>query len=286
MVRLLLRTPRVILVTMSRVTLKKSRPAYRFPLHRRMSWSAFEKIPRQPGWKYEYIDGKAHITAAHTVVSFLLNLEPRDCVNRCGIRNLMESDRDVLLPPFLDAFRQTPEYAGYSARAFKRSALRYIAGFFGDVRGRWSPVSVVIENKKRIVAAAMIKRGQTLPLLDCIFVSPKYGRNGLATLMTNHVVNNLLEKGETKLVSYALLANDASLAWHRHFGFQEVPDLWVASSRWHAFAQQLDLHQQANDLAEGELAELVERTALWKAEMDRLTELEKREFWAAHPQFD
>jgi N-acetylglutamate synthase-like GNAT family acetyltransferase len=251
-----------------------------------MSFAAFEKIPRQPGWKYEYHGGKAHITAAHTVVSFLLDLAPRECADRPGIRKLTEADRDALLPPFLDAFRQTPEYAGYPARVFKRSALRYIAGFFGNVRGQWAPVSVVIENKKRIVGAALIKRGQTLHLLDCIFVSPKHGRNGLATLMTNHVVNDLLEKGETKLVSYALLANDASLAWHRHFGFQEVPDLWVASSRWQAYAQQVDLHTQAKDLADRELDEVTERAAFWKAEADRLTQLEKCDFWAAHPQFD
>lgn len=271
---------------MSRASLKKSKPAFQLPLHRRISFAAFERIPRQPGWKYEYIDGKAHITAAHTVVSFVFDLALREGVNHPVIRRLTEADRDALLLPFLDAFQQTPEYAGYPAPVFKRSALRYIAGFFADVRGQWSPVSVVIEDKKRIVGAALIKHGQTLPLLDCIFVSPKYGRNGLATLMTNHVVNNLLEKGETKLVSYALLANDVSLAWHRHFGFQEVPDLWVASSRWQAYAQQLDLHAQAKDLTDRELEELIERTAFWKAEQDRLKQLEKCDFWAAHPQFD
>src|SRR5437879_390620 len=84
----------------------------RLPLHRRLSFAAFEKIPRQPGWKDEYYGGKAHITPAHTVVSFLLHLAPRESVDRPGIRNLAESDRDALLQPFLDSFRQTPEYAG------------------------------------------------------------------------------------------------------------------------------------------------------------------------------
>jgi len=271
---------------MSRATLKKSRPAFRLPLHRRMSWAAFERISRQPGWKYEYIDGKAHITPAHTVVSFLLDLAPRECKGPPGIRSLIEADQDALLPPFLDAFHQTPEYAGYRARAFKKSALRYLRGFFGNVRGQRSPLSVVIEKKGQIIAAALIKRGQRFPLLDSLFVCSRYRRDGLATSMVNRVVNSLLEQGEAKLVSYALLANDLSLAWHHHFGFQEVPDLWVASDRWHAYAHQLDVHQQANDLADRDLAELAERTAFWRAEVDRLRELEKRNFWAAHPQFD
>jgi N-acetylglutamate synthase-like GNAT family acetyltransferase len=269
-----------------RAALKNAKAELARPLHRRMSFADFKRIPRQPGWKHEYYGGKAHIAPAHTMVSFLLDLAARESVDRPGIRAVTEADADALLQPFLDAFRQTPEYAGYRAEVFRKSAVRYIAGFFGNVRGQWSPASLVMENKNRIIATALIKRGQTLPRLDCLFVCPAQARKGLATRMANHVVNRLLEQGETKLLSYALLANDASLAWHHHFGFQEVPDLWVASSRWHAYAHQLDLHRQADDLTDGELAELAERTAIWRAEVDRLTELEKRDFWAAHPQFD
>jgi N-acetylglutamate synthase-like GNAT family acetyltransferase len=256
------------------------------PLHRRMSFTDFERMPRQPGWKHEYYAGKAHITPCHTMVSFLLDLTRRKSVDHPGIRTVTEADADALLQPFLDAFRETPEYAGYPAKVFKKSAVKYIAGFFGNARGQRSHQSLVIENKGRIIAAALVKRGQTLPLLDCLFVCPAHSRKGLATLMVNRVVNGLLEQNETKLLSYALLANDASLAWHHHFGFQEVPDLWVASSRWHAYAHQLNMHRQTEDLADSELAELAERTAFWRAEVDRLTELEKRDFWAAHPQFD
>ena len=93
--------------------------------------------------------------------------------------------------------------------------------------------------------------------------------------------------GKKALAEVATIAQpDTSLAWHRHFGFQEVPNLWVATSRWHAYAHQLDLHRQADDLTDSELAELAERMEFWRAEVDRLTELEKRDFWEAHPQFD
>jgi N-acetylglutamate synthase-like GNAT family acetyltransferase len=220
------------------------------------------------------------------MVSFLLDLAPRESVGCLGLRSVTEADADTLLPPFLAAFRETPEYAGYPAKIFKSSAARYIAGFFGKVRGQWSPVSVVIENNSQIIAAALIKRGRTLPLLDCLFVTPAHARRGLATAMVDRVVSQLLQQGEAKLLSYALLANEASIAWHRQFGFQEVPDLLVASRRRHAYAQQLEVHQQAHDLTSSELAELAERTAFWRKEVDRLTELEKRDFWAAHPQFD
>ena len=256
------------------------------PVHRRMSFAAFERIPRRPGWKHEYYDGQAHITPSHTTVSFLLALAPREAESPSGIRSITPADADALLPPFLEAFRETPEYAGYRATVFKNSAKKYIAGFFGKVRGQWSPISSAVENKGEIIAAALIKRGRALPLLDCLFVCPGHTRKGLATVLVNHVVNQLRERGETQLLSYVLLANEPSLAWHHRFGFHEVPDLWVATSRWHAYAHQLEIHQELKDLSEAELAELAERTAHGRAEKDRLTELEKRDFWAAHPQFD
>jgi len=274
------------------------------PLHRRMSFAAFERIPRRPGWKHEYYGGQAHITPSHTTVSFLLDLSPApsshplppgeregvrgpcETQNLQGIRSVTPADADALLQPFLDAFREAPEYAGYRAQVFKNSARKYLAGFFGKVRGQWSPVSLVAENDGAIIAAALVKRGRTLPLLDCLFVHPTYTRKGLATGLIGHVVNRLRELNETQLLSYVLLANEPSLAWHHHFGFREVPDLWVATSRWHAYAHQLERHKDRKELPEAELANLAERAAFWQAEVDRLTQLEKRDFWAAHPQFD
>jgi GNAT superfamily N-acetyltransferase len=269
---------------MPRTTLKKTELMR--PVHRRMSFAAFERIRRRPGWKHEYYGGQAHITPSHTTVSFLLDLAPREAESPPGIRSITPADADVLLPPFLDAFRETPEYAGYRTTVFKNSAKKYIAGFFGKVRGQWSPMSVVMENEDEIIAAALIKRGRTLPLLDCLFVCPGHTRKGLATRLVSHVVNRLRDHGETRLLSYVLLANEPSLAWHHHFGFHEVPDLWVATSRWQAFAHQLERHQALKDLPDPELAKLAEQTAFCRREVDRLTELEKRDFWAAHPQFD
>src|SRR5438874_11703481 len=141
MSRLPLLARQAILMTMPRATLKKAKGklatahsgARLQPLHRRMSFADFERIPRQPGWKHEYYGGKAHITPSHTMVSFLLDLTPRQPVDHPGIRPVTEADADALLQPFLDAFRQTPEYVEYSAEVFKKSAVKYIAGFFGNV---------------------------------------------------------------------------------------------------------------------------------------------------------
>src|SRR5437660_9810126 len=174
-------------MTMPQAKPRKSGLDYPRPLHRRMSFAAFKQIPRQPGWKQEQYGCKAHIEPANTSVSFLLDLAARESVTP-GILAVTEADADALLQPFLDAFRQTPEYVESSAELFKKSAVKYIAGFFGNVRGQWSPASVVMENKNRIIAAALIKRGQTLPRLDCLFVRPAQARKGLATRMANHVV--------------------------------------------------------------------------------------------------
>jgi len=249
-------------------------------IHRKMSFAAFERLPHRLGWKHEYYGGKAHIRPAHLSVTFVLDLTPRTGRRRAGMRPVAPDDARALEKPFLAAFAQAPEYVGYSAREFRRKATEYIAGFFGEVRGEWSPASVVAEVGREIIGAALVKRREQGPLLDCVFVHPWYGRQGWATALVTRAVRALLAEAASKLQSQVHLANEASLAWHQRFGFREVPDFWVASYRARFYAHELE---RRKDLSEAERALLGQLADCWWAEACRLEELRHQEYASAYP---
>jgi GNAT superfamily N-acetyltransferase len=255
-------------------------------IHRKMSFAAFEHLRWRLGWKHEYYDGRAHIRPASLMVTLRLDLAPRTEPKFPGIRPLWRSDEARLEEPFLAAFAQAPEYADYPADRYRRTASEYLGRFFGSVRGEWSPVSLVAEASGKIVGAALVKARPSDPLLDCLFVCPGFARRGLATALVTRVVNSLVGQGDTQLISHVMLANELSLAWHRRFGFDEVPDLWIASYRWRFYAYEAERHRKLGTLSAAELAKLIDDAAFWADEVERLEEIKKRDFKAAYPDFD
>jgi GNAT superfamily N-acetyltransferase len=255
-------------------------------IHRKMSFAAFEHLRWRLGWKHEYYDGRAHIRPASLMVTLRLHLAPRIEPKFPGIRPLRRSDEARLEEPFLAAFAHAPEYADYAADRYRRTGAEYLERFFGNVRGEWSPVSLVAEASDKIVGAALIKARPSGPLLDCLFVCPGFAKQGLATALVTHVVNSLVGQRDTQLISYVMLANEPSLAWHRRFGFNEVPDLWVASYRWRFYAHEAERHHKLGTLPAGELAKLVDAAAFWANEVDRHEKVKKRDFEAVCPDFD
>ena len=61
-------------------------------VHRKMSFAAFQRLPRRLGWKHEYYDGKAHLVPKSVMVTFLLRLTPHLLARRAGIRRVHPSD--------------------------------------------------------------------------------------------------------------------------------------------------------------------------------------------------
>jgi GNAT superfamily N-acetyltransferase len=251
-----------------------------------MSFATFERLPRRLGWKHEYYGGKTHITPSKTLVNLVLDLTPRATVPRTGIRPVTLADQAALEAPFLAAFAAAPEFADYPPDRFRKTAAEYLRGFFGTVRGAWSPVSVVAHVGGRIVGAALVKQRPAGALLDCLFVRPSHARRGWATALVSHGVEGLSRLGETQLRSCVLLANEPSLAWHLQFGFQELPDLWVASSRLNYYHYELDRHRRLGDLSDPELQQLEAQASHWWDEVRRLREVERKDFGAAHLRVD
>src|SRR5438477_8636215 len=92
------------------------------PIHRKMSFAAFQRLPRRLGWKHEYYGGKAHLTPSKMAVHLLLDLAPRPAERRPGIRPVTPADAEALREPFLAAFALAPEYADYPPLLFRQSA--------------------------------------------------------------------------------------------------------------------------------------------------------------------
>jgi GNAT superfamily N-acetyltransferase len=170
-----------------------------------------------------------------------------------------------------------PEYVGYTMAKFRQAAERYLAGYFGDVRGQPSAASVVAEVRGEIIGAALVKERPKGPLLDCVFVRPDCGRKGWASALTAHAVNGLVHRGATVLYSGAMLANPPSLAWHARFGFRELPCLWVAQARAGHYAHEVRRlkHLGRPAVEVGEVETLAEH---WWAESGRLWDLGPQAF--------
>jgi ribosomal protein S18 acetylase RimI-like enzyme len=252
------------------------RPGWRVrAIRRKMSFETFERtIPVRPGWKREYYGGIARVRPSWTMVTFELDVAPLPVPPIRGLRPIEPNDAAELIPAFLDAFRFAPEYAAYTMKDFRAKATEYVNGFFGDIRGTWSRASTVVVRRGQIAAAALIKdRKPKAPLLDCLFVRPPYFRRGLATAVTTRAVNEMAAAGFTKLRSSALLANEASLAWHDSFGFRELPDVFVAQARYFSAAYERERLEKFVRLTAAERVRLTALVERWEAEWKRLEEL-------------
>lgn len=254
-------------------------------IHRKMSFEDFElKVPHRPGWKREYYSGRAHVRPSWLMVRFVLALARRVPPAVTGVRPLELSDETALHEAFFDAFRFAPDYCDYPLSHYRKRSREYIDGFYGKVRGEWSQASRVVTHRKRIIAGALIKRIKgKKPLLDCLFVRPDFRRQGLATAACTGAVNALVRGRHPALQSYVLLANEPSLAWHQRFGFEELPDLWVAQSRCFSAHRELDRLSKLGQLEDNERIRLEQVAHRWRQEMDRL---EKLPFEQKHPRFD
>jgi len=244
-------------------------------IHRKMTFATFERtIYYRPGWKREYYGGKAHVRPSWTMVTHRLPISSRQQPDVKGIRPVKPEDAAALCDVFLDAFRVAPEYADYPMAKFRQKASEYVAGYFDEVRGKPSSTSRVIVRKGAILVAALIKeRDGKGPLLDCVFTRPDQFRKGLATAVTTAAVNELAKRGYNDLRSYALLANEPSLVWHARFGFEELPDSFVAQARCFSAKHERDRLKRFGLLTAEADTRLTATMEYWWTEVQRIDKL-------------
>lgn len=270
--------------------LRPEDPTWRLrSLHRAMPFDEFERtIPIRAGWKREYYGGKAHVRPSWTCVTFEYDLRqadsrPADTEPAGVLRGVMSDDRPALREAFLDAFRVAPEYCDYADDGYTAEAEKYLDGFYGDTRGQRSPASRLIAVGNEVVAAALVKCGTRTPVLDCLLVRPAFSRRGLATRVTRAACAALAAEGELAVRSWARLANEASVRWHRRFGFVELPDWITAQSRYFAAANELQRLQEHDGLSPLEDAERMAEIEQLRREYARVEELKKADLDSVFP---
>jgi GNAT superfamily N-acetyltransferase len=196
-----------------------------------MSLAQFRLLPRDPGWRYEYFDEMAHVTPRARFATVRVGVGPRPLEPPLPLRSVVASDREELLAAYVAAFADSVEYCDVPAEGISRSARENIRDFYAGDRGEALPSSCVAvddaaEDPVEVVAgAALVTRAEDgCPLLDMLFVRPRWQRRGLAAALVSWSLRELLAQGEAALRSRYLLGNEPSRAWHQHFGFTLEPD--------------------------------------------------------------
>ena len=235
-------------------------------------------MAREPGWKFEYWDGKAHISPAHRTVATSLDTEPRSYRSPCQIRPVESRYQPGMIDAFVAAFRDTIEYCDWEDERIRDSARDSVIGFFSGERGDPLPASRLAlvshpEGKRESVVGASLVVGMRggSPLLDILFVAPEWQRKGVATALVSSVIHRLHHGGHRRLKSRYNLGNDGSRAWHREFGFVEDSDLFLAEAYRRHAEHELWRREKLGNLTREERRKLMLEVDRWRAQADELS---------------
>lgn len=254
-----------------------------------MSYEEWLRLPYQPGWKYEYVEGCAHITPSHQIAVAQVAVTPRAATAPCTLRPVCTSDEAGLLPVYKQAFADNQAFCDYTEARFHQAARNDLGESFHGHRGPLLAASRVAMDASsgtpQCIGAALLSRDSGYgPVLDLIFVLPAWHRRGVATALASAAINVLVQDGAHTLTSCYQLANVGSQHWHQGFGFVELPDLRYAQVYQRQAQQALYRYEQLGDTASETHAHLIAEVAYW---CDRVTALEQIDeeqgFWAVYP---
>jgi GNAT superfamily N-acetyltransferase len=251
-----------------------------------MRFEDWELLPYQPGWKYEYWGGCAHITPNHQTAVTVAPVTPRPVTAPCVIRPAHPNDETPLLTVYLAAFADNQAFCDYTDEKMHDAARRDLRESFTGHRAPLlaaARVAVATDAPDApLVGAALLSRDREYgPVLDLLFIHPTWHRRGLATALVASAMNTLHQAGEQTLTSVYQLANPTSQAWHRAFGFVELPDLRYAQAYYRCARQELFRHEQQGLLAPETHAALQAEVEQWRARVEELEHLEKAQGYHA-----
>jgi RimJ/RimL family protein N-acetyltransferase len=243
-----------------------------------MSFEEWELLPYQPGWKYEYWDGRAHITPNHQTAVTTAIVTPRPVNAPCALRRVLPEDEAPLLAVYMEAFAENQAFCDYTDAQFLDAARRDLRDSFTGHRAPLltaARVAVATEaTGEQLVGAALLSRDREYgPVLDLLFIRPLWQRRGLATALVSSAMHALHQTGEGTLTSCYQLANAASQAWHRGFGFSERPDLRYAQAYHRRAQQELFRREKAGELTAAEHATLHADVQSWRDQVEALERL-------------
>jgi len=257
--------------------------------HIAMSWEQYEQLPPHPGWKHEYWDGVAHITPRSRFAVVRIDVHPRSFRSPLELSAVAAADETSLTSAYLDAFRDTVEYCDWEEDAIARSAGKNVQGYCAGRRGEPLFAGSFLardptpqDDTEAVVGAALLIRTEDeRPMLDMLFMRPRWQRRGLATALLSRCLEELHRREEPILRSRHHLANEASQAWHREFGFTGEPDLSLAQLYLRCAVQELSRRESAGGFSDEERRRLLAEQERWEGRVKELEGIADEQGWEA-----
>ena len=226
-------------------------PTIKLPL----TFKQFERLPRNPAYKYEYLDDKAWLSPRPKQYSALLELSPLEEVpvvdvqrEPIRIRRFEPADWDALPEVFAASFSRVQPFASLSDKkrlAAARDCLRHtreegdgpviepaccvaaserdgrlVGGLLATIMPDIPLTEYHCYRWKEPPPPDWLERKLGRPHLTWIFVTPFRAGHGVGTALLAATVRELLALGYHALASTFLLGNDSSTLWHWRNGFR------------------------------------------------------------------
>lgn len=226
-----------------------------------MSFAEFEQLPRNAAYKYEYWDGKAHLSPRPKTMHATLDLTtyaiPHGDLPPADAYAISAASRDLhaeLAELFADAFGQTQPFASLPEGTRLVAAEESLRRAFAGDEGPWLENASFVARRRAcgtLVGAILLTRipegdpsefdtyrwrdpppgasptGQ--PHITWIFTHPFYKGDGVGTSLLVAAVERLRAEGHRRLLTTFIAGNDSSMLWHWRNGFQLAP--YYASKR-------------------------------------------------------
>jgi hypothetical protein len=223
-------------------------------LHVPMTIDQFHQLPRNPAYKYEYMNDQAWITPRPRTFNAMLDLRPQPIPALCHngiIRSLKEDDWTAMPRLFAAAFERVPPFSGLNSHDRLQAATNAIHQTKSGGDGPLIDSACFVaehEEPGRIAGAILItlipRRNEGdwwdgtwdtppededarhllgRPHLTWVFVSPRFAQRGLGSTLLAHAVNALVGLEYCELASTFMLGNESTMLWHWRNGFRVLP---------------------------------------------------------------
>jgi hypothetical protein len=221
-----------------------------------MSWRRFHRLPRNPAYKYEYLERAAWLSPRPKFYTARLALGPRgdapaqalEIPEVVAFRPLADRDWPRLSRVFAGSFERVQPFASLGDRRrleAARACLKHTReGRDGPIIGPACHVAVDPKDGDPVGAVLVTLvppvdldefwslQWKTPPPPDCvelrlgyahltwIFVGRAIAGSGVGTALLAEASRGLSELGYTELISSFILGNDSSMLWHWRNGFE------------------------------------------------------------------
>lgn len=227
-----------------------------------MSLAQFEQLPRNAAYRYEYLNGTAHLSPRPKTMHATLDLTtyaiPHGDLPPVGEYAISAASADShgeLAELFADAFGQTQPFASLPEGTRLVAAEESLRRTFAGEEGPWLENASLFARRRECgtlvgailltlipdgdpsefntyrwrepPAAGTLPNGQ--PHITWIFTHPFFKGDGIGTNLLVVAIERLRAASYRRLLTTFIAGNDSSMLWHWRNGFQLAP--YFASKR-------------------------------------------------------